>query len=352
MKIKNSPNLVLKRLEFKATAVAKDASGDCIIEGYANTSTKDRVGDVVLPKAFEKSLPTFLKNPILLANHDWNDPCGKILHAEITDKGLYVKARISDTRPDIKTLINEGCLSTFSIGYNEVDADFDEQTKTKYVKELELLEISVVTVPANTEASFTIATQKAEETVDEAKAEEAKSAPAPRTAKDLSIFISDVKNVVDRELTGTEISAICDYFNNPEEEIMTRKQLIDLLKGKKDASQAAAAPAAASADAAKADAPAESQEKPADADMMKQVLAKLDQIGQALAQLMEGQKPAESEEGKADDQPKEEQDKKPEEEKKPEEGSQDEEEMSDEDCEKAIAELQAEISAIEDKDDL
>ncbi len=143
-------------LSFTIVSVAKDASGEVVIEGFANTSTKDRVGDVVLPSAFSKSLPTYLKNPVLLANHDWNDPCGKCMSAEIQEKGLYIKARVSDTRQDIKTLIREGVLSTFSIGYNEVDTDFDESTKTKYIKELELLEISIVTVPANTESTFKI----------------------------------------------------------------------------------------------------------------------------------------------------------------------------------------------------
>lgn len=354
MIIKNAPKLVLKKLEFTATAVTKDASGDCIIEGYANTSTKDRVGDVVMPEAFRKSLATFLKNPVLLANHDWNDPCGKILSAEITDKGLYVKARISDTRPDIKTLINEGCLSTFSIGYNEIDADFDESTKTKYVKELELLEISVVTVPANIEASFTVASQK-DESADAAKTEEDKKSAPVRTAKELKDFIDTVKAAVGKELTGNQIIAVCEYFNNPQEDIMTRKQLIDLLSGKKDAS--APAPAAAPAETAKADAPADQGDKaPAD-DAMKQILAKLDAIGQALAQILDASKADAQEDkpedkpaddAKADEKPADDKDDEEEEEKAKDKPADDEEEMSDEDCEKAIADLTSEIAALED----
>lgn len=179
---------------LKEATVTKAADGDCIIEGYANTSTKDRVGDVVLPQAFEKSLKTYMNNPVLLANHDWNDPCGVVLSTEITDKGLWIKARISNTRDDIKTLIREGCLRTFSIGYNEVTADYDEASKTKYIKELELLEISVVTVPANTEAMFTTAEVKQEleaaaKTEDEksmkpAQVKEIETAPAPAPASE------------------------------------------------------------------------------------------------------------------------------------------------------------------------
>ena len=41
-----------------------DASGKMVIKGFANTSDKDRVGDVVLPSAFEKSLAEYLENPV------------------------------------------------------------------------------------------------------------------------------------------------------------------------------------------------------------------------------------------------------------------------------------------------
>lgn len=300
---------VEKTIQFALTydMVTKAADGGpLVISGYANTSTKDRVGDVVLPAAFEKSLPTYLKNPQLLYNHNWDKPCGTVTAAQITDKGLFIKATISEASQDIKTMVKEGVLRTFSIGYNEIDAEYDEATKTKYVKELELLEISIVTVPANTEAMFTMVDAvKAEEAMCEkcgmAKAdckcamEAAKS--APKTAKSLKDFIDSVKSVVG-ELTGTEVSAICEYVTNTEEDTeMTKQELIEILRKKSgEAPQAAPAPAAAP-EAAKADgaqAPAEGEKPAADADVMKQLMAKLDAIAQACAQLLEGQKPAEA----------------------------------------------------------
>ena len=41
-----------------------------IIEGYANTNAIDRVNDRVAPRAFEKSLKTYMENPILRYNHE------------------------------------------------------------------------------------------------------------------------------------------------------------------------------------------------------------------------------------------------------------------------------------------
>lgn len=334
-----------KRFDFKLdqTIVTKSADGDCVIEGYANTSAKDRVGDVVLPKAFEKTLETYLKNPVLLANHDWNDPCGMVMTAEVTDKGLWIKAKISNTREDIKTLIREGCLRTFSIGYNEVDAEYDESTKTKYIKELELLEISVVTVPANTEAMFTQASAKTETEAGTEKAKEEEAKSAPKSAKSLKSFIDMVKSVVGKSLNETEVEAVCSYFINEEDNHMTKEQLIAALSAK--SVDAAAAPVAPEAKAEEA-APAE---QPQDGDMMKELMAKIDAIGQAMAQILEGMQPkADAEEPAKEEEAPAKEEAKAEEEPKDEQ----EEDMEEEEVEKQLAELEAEIAAIEDNESI
>ncbi len=276
----------------------KDASQDCVIEGYANTSTKDRVGDVVLPVAFEKSLPTYLDNPVLLLNHNWDDVAGVTQTAEITDKGLFIRARISDTRPDLKTQIREGCLRTFSIGYNELDADFDEASKTKVIKALELLEISIVSVPANPEAKFqqidanTVVAAPKEPTAEESAAavrqgdQPAKSAPIA-AGKSITKFVQlvcDVKSALEvDELDEETINALTEHFNT-DEDVMTKKELIEALKNK----TAVAAPATTTG---KADpAPAEGAAPAAGSDDLAKAIAamsaKMDAIAEALAQLL------------------------------------------------------------------
>jgi HK97 family phage prohead protease len=297
-----------KFLDFTVTAVGqKDASGECIVEGYANTSTKDRVGDVVMPKAFASSLPVYLKNPILLENHNWDKVAGRVLSAEITDKGLFIRARISDTRDDLKTMIREGCLSTFSIGYNEIDADYDEATKTKYIKNLELLEISVVSVPANTEASFTVVdttktpVAEGEKPAEAAQPEKCEKCGEPmekcscgKSAKpeNLKSFIEAAQEASGDKLETEAVAALCDYFITEGKDMkLNRKQLIEALKASFKSAQAAAAPAAAATDAGKADAPADQGQPGADGDMMKQLMAKMDAIAQGIAQLLEGSKP-------------------------------------------------------------
>lgn len=150
------------RIDWDSKSVTKAANGNLTIEGMANTSDLDRVGDIVLPSAFEKNLPQYLDNPVLLSQHNWDDVIGRVVEANIvedteaTSGGLWIKAEISNA-PDtesVRTKIREGSLKTFSIGYNEVDATYDRVKDCYIVKEVELLEISVVTIPANPNARF------------------------------------------------------------------------------------------------------------------------------------------------------------------------------------------------------
>ena len=158
--------------------IQKSADGALTIVGYANTRDKDRVSDVVLPEAFTKTLPEYMDNPIILYMHDWDKVCGKAVSAEIDEKGLKVKVKISGAKDcaDVRTKISEGMLSTFSIGYNEIEADWDKGTATNIVSEVELLEISIVSIPCNTGAKFT-------PVVEEEKDDEGEPKSAPKQVK-------------------------------------------------------------------------------------------------------------------------------------------------------------------------
>lgn len=137
-----------------------------VIEGYASTKFIDRVKDVVLPTAFEKSLPEFLKGSHpLLFNHNPNEPVGKIVGAKIDDTGLFVRAEIGKDygrADDVWKMIQDGVLKAFSIGFIiKKTEEKDDEPNVRYITELDLLEISIVSVPANKEALFTVAEGKA-----------------------------------------------------------------------------------------------------------------------------------------------------------------------------------------------
>lgn len=129
------------------------------IAGYANTADKDRTGDVVIPQAWAKGVENFRRNPILLYQHDHSKPIGKIHNITVDKKGIFVEASVSEAaekQHGVKTLIQDGVLKSFSVGFRIKDADFDKRTDTFLIKDLELLEISVVSVPANQNSLFSI----------------------------------------------------------------------------------------------------------------------------------------------------------------------------------------------------
>ena len=126
------------------------------IEGYANTTSVDRSGDVIPKTVWEKGLQNYLKNPIILAYHDHDEPIGRMTDYKIEDRGLFIKARISAAAEDVFNLVKDGVLTAFSVGFIIKDATYDSITDLFIIKELELLEISVVSVPANQDSTFSL----------------------------------------------------------------------------------------------------------------------------------------------------------------------------------------------------
>ncbi len=140
--------------------VEKEQSDDnspLTIKGYANTVSKDRAGDVIVKEAWEKgAMDDYLKNPIVLAFHDYSRPVGTTISHTVTDKGLEIVAEISKAAGEVYNLIKDGVLRTFSVGFSIKDADYDRAEDTFFIKDLSLYEISVVSVPANQNSTFSL----------------------------------------------------------------------------------------------------------------------------------------------------------------------------------------------------
>jgi len=152
-------NKVLQLVAPIETKAAHEDQEELIISGYASTVEKDRMGDVIKADAWKQAgaLDNYLKNPVVLAYHDMNRPIGRTIEHTADNKGLRITAKISKAAGDIAQLIKDGILSTFSIGFIVKDADYDQKTDIFVIKEVELLEVSVVTIPANAGATFSVA---------------------------------------------------------------------------------------------------------------------------------------------------------------------------------------------------
>ena len=154
-----------------------------MIEGYASTNDADRQGDVVPTAVWEKGMENYLKNPIILAYHDHSEPVGRMVEHRIDSKGLWIKARISAAAEDVFNLVKDGVLTAFSIGFRIADAEYNSAAELFVVKELELHEISVVSVPANQNTIFSLS--KAFDTAEEFKTFKMQFAKSSDSAKGL-----------------------------------------------------------------------------------------------------------------------------------------------------------------------
>ena len=147
---------------FNLTSTFKafeDDDGSVNITGMASTKDFDRAGDSIVPEAWAKGgLSNFEKNPIILFNHDYNKPIGRATGLKVTGDGLEMKAKISKSAPDsVAQLVKEGILGAFSVGFRIKDADYLEETDGLKIKDAELFEVSVVSVPCNQAATFSLA---------------------------------------------------------------------------------------------------------------------------------------------------------------------------------------------------
>jgi HK97 family phage prohead protease len=139
--------------------LGEDDDGSVNIKGYASTNHSDRAGDSINHDAWVKNggLENFKGNPIILFNHDYNRPIGRATSLEVSDKGLELGARISKSAGEVKDLIKDGVLGAFSVGFRVKDADYLKETDGYQIKDAELFEVSVVSVPCNQAAMFSIA---------------------------------------------------------------------------------------------------------------------------------------------------------------------------------------------------
>ena len=140
-----------------------------IIKGHAAAYSLDRVGDIILKGAFAKTL----QDHILRGNrqirmkfqHKRDEIIGGFpVHlAKEDDKGLYVEGHINldvQRGREVFSLAKQGVLEDMSIAFYIPKDGSDYKTNSdgerrRFIKELDLREISIVDEPANIDAQIT-----------------------------------------------------------------------------------------------------------------------------------------------------------------------------------------------------
>jgi len=131
--------------------------------GYgAVFNNRDSQGDIIVPGAFTKSLGKTLP---MMYNH-FDGVVGKITPVEEDSKGLVVEGEFTPgvtLANDVHALLKHGAVSGLSIrGQVGKNWSYDEQTNTRTLKQIDLMEVSVVVFPANGKARINLGTVKSE----------------------------------------------------------------------------------------------------------------------------------------------------------------------------------------------
>ncbi len=127
------------------------------VDGYASTfGNLDDGGDIVNVGAFDRTLKE-RPYPAFLKSHDLDSILGKPKVLKPDSKGLFGQFKISKTTlgADTRQLVLDGVLDSFSIGYSAAGYEMVENNKYRLLKDIDLYEISLVSIPMNREALVT-----------------------------------------------------------------------------------------------------------------------------------------------------------------------------------------------------
>lgn len=133
-----------------------DINEDIIVEGFATKEGVNRKGNNIPVSAYSwDGAFKFFKNTVLAFHRNDVPPVGKIEAHQVVKDGLRVKVRFfKDNASLFMRSLREGVLDAFSIGY-EVLKSHEEDDATIFDK-IQLHELSVVAIGANSEALFAI----------------------------------------------------------------------------------------------------------------------------------------------------------------------------------------------------
>lgn len=146
-----------KNLAFSIKSTNDD---DGSFQGYLSTYDVDKVKDAVVPGAYKKTLSEAYamkseENPYLypiLWQHQTEEPIGGFVEMEERKDGLWVVGQLDlDIEQGRRAYsgIKKGYLRAMSIGYRVLQDGMQKGSNVRLLKEIQLFEGSIVTMPAN-----------------------------------------------------------------------------------------------------------------------------------------------------------------------------------------------------------
>ena len=208
-------NKEYKSLQFELKECGEPDEQFGYFEGYGSTfGNKDRVDDIIKAGAFDKTIKSGRRFN-LLWQHNQGELIGSFPEVKVDSKGLFVKGRLNlgtQKGREGYALIKAGDLDSMSIGFRIPKGGSEYKDDIRYIKEIDLFEISLVTTPANTLA-----------TIDSVKSLE--------NMKDINDFLQEKGfSNNERNILISKIKSVCKIEKEENAEDELKKQILQDLK--------------------------------------------------------------------------------------------------------------------------
>lgn len=150
----------LKVRDFALSVKADGVADDGTFEGYGSVfGVVDSYNEIVAPDAFSESLAELAakkRRVPVLWQHRSDQPIGVYDEIVEDDTGLFVKGSLLigevGQAKEAHALMKAGAVTGLSIGYWVRESSYDEKTGIRTLTKLDLVEVSLVTFPANDDA--------------------------------------------------------------------------------------------------------------------------------------------------------------------------------------------------------
>lgn len=207
-------------------------------EGYASTfGNADSYDDIVVPGAFTKTLKN---NPDfkLLWQHSMWEPIGMPTMAMEDSKGLFIKGKLpkADTLVSGRVIpqLKVGSINSMSIGYRTIKCSYKDEDgidghTTRMLEEVKLIEVSLVTLPANDQAVVTGFKSSELEEVKSLKEIEVFLKNSGMSAKSAKTLISKIKELSPRDDGDNEQKRDADVQPDLKSKILDELQTLNIL---------------------------------------------------------------------------------------------------------------------------
>jgi len=207
-------DLDTKTLQIDDVDLKFAANEDYAFEGYASVfNGVDSYGDSVLPGAYADTLKARQRPVAMRWNHQ--SVIGKWTEIGEDGHGLRVKGRLTKGHrlaEDVYALLKDGAVSGLSIGYKIPSGGSQMAGKVRQLKRVNLVEVSVVEMPADTAALVDSVKSQVEACASLADVEALLRASNAFSRQDATALVSRVKAIVlgDRgaSASAAEIAAL------------------------------------------------------------------------------------------------------------------------------------------------